>query len=171
MLQTRQRPQIIFDDKKQPTTLFNGASFEGNNGDLHDKTHTLAFRFRQKSDDDDKAIASNVLLRNRSDGGHTFDPDGPESESEAESESGASSLTGVAAMAAPTMSVVGPGGSASSPVYGAAAAISVSTDAPWVRLDRTDGVAETGTGPDGDDSGRGWMTVADESVSFQGAGE
>jgi hypothetical protein len=40
---------------------------------------------------------------------------------------------------------------------------------PWVRLDRPDGIAETGTGPDGDGSGRGWMTVADESVTFAGA--
>ena len=34
-LQTRQRPQIIFDPKTgQPTILFNGASFNGDNGDL-----------------------------------------------------------------------------------------------------------------------------------------
>ena len=46
-LQTRQRPQLIFDPRtRQPTTLFNGASFEGNNGDLQDLTHTLAFRFQ-----------------------------------------------------------------------------------------------------------------------------
>lgn len=51
-LQTRQRPQLIFDPATgQPTTLFNGASFEGGNGDLHDFTHTLAFRFRVKTDD------------------------------------------------------------------------------------------------------------------------
>jgi hypothetical protein len=50
-LQTRQRPQIIFDDRSRPTTLFNGASFIGGNGDLQDLTHTLAFRFRTKSDD------------------------------------------------------------------------------------------------------------------------
>eukprot|EP01048_Picozoa_sp_COSAG05_P020729 COSAG05_NODE_3606_length_1963_cov_68.999515_2_plen_334_part_00 len=51
-LLTRQRPQIIFDpDTGQPTTLFNGASFEGNNGNLTDLTHTLAFRFRTKTDD------------------------------------------------------------------------------------------------------------------------
>eukprot|EP01052_Picozoa_sp_SAG31_P063741 SAG31_NODE_22656_length_520_cov_1.574822_1_plen_87_part_10 len=53
---------------------------------------------------------------------------------------------------------------------GASASILVTAaGAPWVRLDRPDGVAETGTGPDGDGSGRGWMTVADESVSFRGA--
>jgi hypothetical protein len=47
-LQTRQRPQLAFDPSTgQPSTLFNGASFEGNNGDLQDLTHTLAFRFRQ----------------------------------------------------------------------------------------------------------------------------
>ena len=70
---------------------------------------------------------------------------------------------------APSMTIVGPGSSASNPTYGASASILVAGQAPWVRLDRTDGVAETGTGPDGDNSGRGWMTVADESVTFQGA--
>ena len=50
-LQTRQRPQLIFDPATgQPTTLFNGASFEGGNSDLQDLTHTLAFRFRVKTE-------------------------------------------------------------------------------------------------------------------------
>ena len=46
-LQTRQRPQIVFTDdgEVRPLYLFNGASFEGNNPDLHMLTHTLAFQF------------------------------------------------------------------------------------------------------------------------------
>jgi hypothetical protein len=46
-LQTRQRPQIVFSDdgEVRPLYLFNGASFDGNNPDLHMFTHTLAFQF------------------------------------------------------------------------------------------------------------------------------
>jgi hypothetical protein len=46
-LQTRQRPQLVFsnDSDKRPVLLYNGASFEGNNGDLHMLTHTMAFHF------------------------------------------------------------------------------------------------------------------------------
>eukprot|EP00039_Didymoeca_costata_P003057 m.64857 g.64857 ORF g.64857 m.64857 type:complete len:248 (+) comp11680_c1_seq1:3-746(+) len=44
-LQTRQRPQIIFDSDGNPTHLFNGGSFEGNNPDLNILTHTFAFEF------------------------------------------------------------------------------------------------------------------------------
>jgi hypothetical protein len=76
----------------------------------------------------------------------------------------------------PVLSVVGAGASASAPpAFGASVELSTrqqqggSSSSPWVRLDRPDGVAQTGTGPDGDGSGRGWMTVADESVSFEGA--
>jgi hypothetical protein len=94
--------------------------------------------------------------------------------------------------AGPTLSIVGPGASAADPTFGASAtivALNYSTSccssrpknhccisdgnegarAPWVRLDRPDGVAETGTGPDGDNSGLGWMSVADESVNYAGA--
>jgi len=48
-LQTRQRPQLVFssDGEQRPLYLFNGASFEGNNGDLHMLTHTMAFRFQE----------------------------------------------------------------------------------------------------------------------------
>ena len=44
---TRQRPQLVFsdDEARRPLYLFNGASFEGNNPDLHMLTHTLAFEF------------------------------------------------------------------------------------------------------------------------------
>jgi hypothetical protein len=44
---TRQRPQLVFSDDgaRRPLYLFNGASFEGNNPDLHMLTHTLAFEF------------------------------------------------------------------------------------------------------------------------------
>lgn len=44
---TRQRPQLVFSDdgEMRPVVLTNGASFEGNNGDLHMLTHTLAFEF------------------------------------------------------------------------------------------------------------------------------
>jgi hypothetical protein len=60
-LQTRQRPQIVFDGETgRPTTLFNGASFAGDNGDLQDLTHTLAFRFRQKSDDEQPIFQATV---------------------------------------------------------------------------------------------------------------
>jgi hypothetical protein len=75
----------------------------------------------------------------------------------------------------PVLSVVGAGASAGAPAFGASVELSTrqqvgsSSSSPWVRLDRPDGVAQTGTGPDGDGSGRGWMTVADESVSFKGA--
>ena len=49
--QTRQRPQLVFSDdvQKRPLFLFNGVSFEGNNGDLNMLTHTLAFEFNDKS--------------------------------------------------------------------------------------------------------------------------
>ena len=66
----------------------------------------------------------------------------------------------------PTVAIVGPGASARSPVYGSSVVLAISGSASWVRLDRPDGVAEIATGP-GDGSGRGWMTVADESVSFE----
>ena len=69
----------------------------------------------------------------------------------------------------PVLSVVGAGASAGAPAFGASVQLGVKSSTPWVRLDRPDGVAETGTGPDGDGSGRGWMTVADESASFKGA--
>ena len=74
--------------------------------------------------------------------------------------------------AGPSLSIVGPGASAADPTFGASATIVAQSGGaalPWVRLDRPDGVAETGTGPDGDGSGRGWMTVADESVTYAGA--
>lgn len=47
-LQTRQRPQLVFseEDGQTPTWLFNGASFDGNNPDMHMLTHTFAFAFR-----------------------------------------------------------------------------------------------------------------------------
>ena len=49
VLQTRQRPQLVLsnDSERRPLYLYNGASFEGNNGDLHMLTHTMAFRFQQ----------------------------------------------------------------------------------------------------------------------------
>ena len=45
-LQTRQRPQILFHPDGQPQVLFNGGSFEGNNPDMSDLTHTFTFAFR-----------------------------------------------------------------------------------------------------------------------------
>ena len=80
--------------------------------------------------------------------------------------------------AGPTLSVVGRGASAADPTFGSSATIVVahgqrglndSALPPWIRLDRPDGVAETGTGSDGDNSGRQWMTIADEMASFQSA--
>jgi hypothetical protein len=49
LLKTRQRPQLVFsnDSDKRPLILYNGASFEGDNGDLQMLTHTLAFRFAE----------------------------------------------------------------------------------------------------------------------------
>jgi hypothetical protein len=47
VLQTRQRPQILFSASGQPQVLTNGASFEGNNPDMAHLTHTFAFAFRQ----------------------------------------------------------------------------------------------------------------------------
>lgn len=51
--QTRQRPTLVFNTKNgitsgtpmRPLYLFNGASFEGNNPDIHMLTHTFAFAF------------------------------------------------------------------------------------------------------------------------------
>jgi hypothetical protein len=82
--------------------------------------------------------------------------------------------------AGPTLSIVGPGSTAADPTYGSTATIVVASDSdgsalvprsrrPWIRLDRPDGVAETGTGSDGDNSGLGWMTIADEMASFESA--
>lgn len=48
-LQTRQRPQIVFDANGAPLVLYNGASFEGNNPDTDILTHTFAFRFKSRS--------------------------------------------------------------------------------------------------------------------------
>ena len=46
IFKTRQRPQLVFEaDGATPLALFNGASFEGNNPDLHMLTHTFAFTF------------------------------------------------------------------------------------------------------------------------------
>eukprot|EP00040_Diaphanoeca_grandis_P037806 m.249741 g.249741 ORF g.249741 m.249741 type:complete len:434 (-) comp33878_c0_seq4:4396-5697(-) len=47
-LQTRQRPQIVFSDdgEVRPLYLFNAASFQGNNNDLHMLTHTMLFEFQ-----------------------------------------------------------------------------------------------------------------------------
>lgn len=45
LFQTRQRPQLVFDDDHAPTYLFTSGSFEGNNPDLKMLTHTYAHQF------------------------------------------------------------------------------------------------------------------------------
>ena len=71
-----------------------------------------------------------------------------------------------AAVRPPTVAIVGPGASAHDPVYGSSVVLTAGGSASWVRFDRLDGVVRTG-GSAGDDSGASWMTVADESVSFE----
>eukprot|EP00040_Diaphanoeca_grandis_P013761 m.69504 g.69504 ORF g.69504 m.69504 type:complete len:434 (+) comp24099_c0_seq1:91-1392(+) len=43
--QTRQRPQLVFDDAMVPLFLFTSGSFDGNNPDLNMSTHTFAHAF------------------------------------------------------------------------------------------------------------------------------
>ena len=43
--QTRQRPQLVFNEDGSPSYLFTSGSFEGNNPDLSMLSHTFAHKF------------------------------------------------------------------------------------------------------------------------------
>jgi len=45
--QTRQRPQLVFNNDGSPSYLFTSGSFEGNNPDLNMTTHTFAHAFKK----------------------------------------------------------------------------------------------------------------------------